>query len=95
MSRPEDRGRDRPVTDADPEREARVSEYRRQVIAAAKALAAAIRTEVADGGEVVSHLLATVAANLGGMHKLTEKRPGRLGSRLRGPIPAVHGGAGG
>jgi hypothetical protein len=64
------------VTDSSSDREARVTEYRRQVTAAADALAAAIRTEVADGGEVVSHMLATVAANLGGMHKLTEKRPG-------------------
>ena len=76
MSETPDRGASRSVTHSSPDREARVAEYRRQVTAAANALAAAIRTEVADGGEVVSHMLATVAANLGGMDKLTEKRPG-------------------
>lgn len=54
----------------------RREEYQRQFTAAADALAAAIDTGVTDGGEVISHLLATVAANLGGMHALTQARPG-------------------
>lgn len=56
--------------------EVRTAECRRQFSTAADALTAAIRTKTTDGGEIVSHLLATVAANLGGMHKLTEGRPG-------------------
>ncbi|MPZ67820.1 MAG: hypothetical protein GEU83_20820 [Pseudonocardiaceae bacterium] len=54
----------------------RREEYQRQFTVAAGALAAAISTGVTDGGEVISHLLATVAANLGGMHAITQARPG-------------------
>lgn len=50
--------------------------YERQLRVAAGALAAAIRGGFTDGGETISHLLATVAANLGGMHTLTAARPG-------------------
>jgi hypothetical protein len=35
-----------------------------------------MRSDVTDGAETISHLLATVAANLGGMHMLTEAGPG-------------------
>lgn len=51
-------------------------EYQRQFTVAADALEAAIRTGATDGGEIVSHLLATVAANLGGMHTITAARSG-------------------
>ncbi len=57
-------------------RRAAVAVYEEQLRAAADALAAAIRTGVTDGGETISHLLATAAANLGGMHVLTAARPG-------------------
>ncbi len=50
--------------------------YERQLRVAAGALAAAVRGGVTDGAETISHLLATVAANLGGMHTLTAARPG-------------------
>jgi hypothetical protein len=59
-----------------PDWEERTAEYRRQFDAAATALAAAIRTGVTDGAEIVSHLLARVEANLGGMGSITERRPG-------------------
>ncbi len=54
----------------------RVAEYRRQFGIAADSLLAAIRTQVTDGGETVSHLLATVAANLGGLDQITARRSG-------------------
>ena len=54
----------------------RVAEYRRQFGIAADSLLAAIRTQVTDGGETVTHLLATVAANLGGLDQITARRPG-------------------
>jgi hypothetical protein len=50
--------------------------YEAQLRTAADALVAAIRTGVTDGAETISHLLATVAANLGGMHALTAGRSG-------------------
>jgi hypothetical protein len=50
--------------------------YETQLRAAAAALVAAIRAGVTDGAETISHLLATAAANLGGMHTLTAVRPG-------------------
>jgi hypothetical protein len=50
--------------------------YEAHLRAAADALVAAIRAGVTDGAETVSHLLATAAANLGGMHTLTAARPG-------------------
>lgn len=51
-------------------------EYQRHFTAAADALQAAIETRVTDGGETITHLLATVAANLGGLRTLTQARPG-------------------
>lgn len=51
-------------------------EYQRQLAVAADALQAAIQAGVTDGGETITHLLATVAANLGGLHTLTQARPG-------------------
>jgi hypothetical protein len=54
----------------------RVARYDRQFKVAAEALVAAIRADVTDGAETNSHLLATAAANLGGMHTLTAARPG-------------------
>jgi len=54
----------------------RRGEYDRQFTAAAEALTAAIRTGATDGGEIVSYLLATTAANLGGVHAITAGRPG-------------------
>lgn len=50
--------------------------YEQQLQVAASALAEAIRGGVTDGAETISHLLATVAANLGGKHTLTAARPG-------------------
>lgn len=50
--------------------------YETQLQAAADALVAAIRAGVTDGAETMRHLLATAAANLGGMHTLTAARPG-------------------
>jgi hypothetical protein len=47
-----------------------------QLRTAAYAVVAAIRAGVTDGAETISQLLATVAANLGGMHALTAARPG-------------------
>ncbi|MEQ4207920.1 hypothetical protein [Actinopolymorpha sp. B9G3] len=58
------------------QRSGRIDDYTHYFATAATALAAAIRTEATDGAEIVSHLLATVAANLGGMHTITRKRPG-------------------
>jgi hypothetical protein len=54
----------------------RPDDYEQRFATAAAALAAAIRTEATDGGEIVSHLLATVAANLGGLYSITARRPG-------------------
>jgi len=54
----------------------RASAYQRHLNTAADALVAAIRSNVTDGAETISHLLATAAANLGGMHTLTAARPG-------------------
>jgi hypothetical protein len=59
-----------------PDAEQRRAEYQRLFTAAADALPAAIRTGVTDGGETVTHLLAVVAANLGGIDALTAARPG-------------------
>ena len=56
--------------------EERVDRYDRQFKVAAEALVAAIRADVTDGAETISYLLATAAANLGGMHTLTAARPG-------------------
>jgi hypothetical protein len=56
--------------------ETRAADYRRQLGVAADALVAVIRTGATDGAEAISHVLATAAANLGGMHTLTEDRPG-------------------
>jgi hypothetical protein len=67
MSRPE---QDRAAIDAARE------VYERQLRVAASALATAIQVGVTDGAETISHLLATLAANLGGMHTLTAARPG-------------------
>ena len=50
--------------------------YESQLRTAADALVSAIRGGVTDGAEAISHLLATVAANLGGMRILTAARPG-------------------
>ena len=50
--------------------------YETQLQTAAGALVAAIRAGVTDGAETISHLLATAAANLGGIHTLTAARPG-------------------
>ena len=50
--------------------------YDMQLRTAGDALVAAIRVGVTDGAETISHLLATAAANLGGMHTLTAARPG-------------------
>jgi hypothetical protein len=50
--------------------------YETQLRTAADALVAAIHAGVTDGAETISHLLATAAANLGGMHTLTATRPG-------------------
>jgi hypothetical protein len=55
--------------------------YERQLRVAAGVLAAAIRGGLTDGAETISHLLATVAANLGGMHTLTADRPGSWEAR--------------
>jgi hypothetical protein len=49
--------------------------YEAQLQTAADALLAAIRGGVTDGAETISHVLATVAANLGGLHMLTAARP--------------------
>jgi hypothetical protein len=50
--------------------------YEVHLRAAADALVSAIRVGVSDGAETFSLLLATAAANLGGMHALTALRPG-------------------
>jgi hypothetical protein len=50
--------------------------YEARLRSAADALVATIRTGVTDGAETISHLLATAAANLGGIHTLTAARPG-------------------
>jgi hypothetical protein len=69
-----------PATPGPPPRpvdwEQRTVDYQRHLATAAEALVAAIRTEVTDGAEIISHLLATAAANLGGIHMLTAARPG-------------------
>lgn len=54
----------------------RRAEFERMFTSAADALEAAIRTGASDGGEVITRLLATVAANLGGLHMVTAGRPG-------------------
>jgi hypothetical protein len=56
--------------------EQRRADYDRHLTTAAEALTAAIGCAAGDGGEIVSHLLATVAANLGGPHAITAGRPG-------------------
>lgn len=58
------------------DRDERVAEYNSQFAVAADSLLAAIQTRVTDGAETVSHLLATVAANLGGVDQITAGRPG-------------------
>jgi hypothetical protein len=69
-----------PVQPAEPSRPAdwdqRVANYDRQFKLAADALVAAIRAKVTDGAETISQLLATAAADQGGMHMLTAARPG-------------------
>jgi hypothetical protein len=50
--------------------------YETQLRTAVDAPVAAIRAGLTDGAESISHLLATAAANLGGMHTLTAARPG-------------------
>jgi hypothetical protein len=57
-------------------RAARVADYRQSFDIAADAITDAIRTGVGDGGELICHLVATVAANLGSVDAITAARPG-------------------
>lgn len=56
--------------------QARLSEYRQSFEVAADAIADAIRAGGGDGGELICHLVATVAANLGSIDAVTAGRPG-------------------
>jgi hypothetical protein len=58
------------------ERFARQVEYQQSFAIAADAIADAIRTGIGDGGELICHLVATVAANLGSLDAITAGRPG-------------------
>jgi hypothetical protein len=57
-------------------RRTRIAEYQQSFDIAADAIADAIRAGGGDGGELICHLVATVAANLGSLDAITAGRPG-------------------